>query len=158
MSTFHLLVIDCDNITEIKRQTDISIGERIPSHISIPDTRTFNDGSRDVTLYQIFIKSASGGQIIIERRFSEFFALSDAIKAQKDDRNLQGVLPSLPGKTVMPWVDQTSATFIEDRREALQQYMQDLLSNARVGLAVFCVAYFDCDSSTQTVVSYHHLH
>lgn len=65
----HSLVVEESEIPEIKRNIDtLSVGDNPPEHVSIPDTRLYNDGERDVTLYQILIKPYQGGQIIAERR------------------------------------------------------------------------------------------
>jgi hypothetical protein len=128
----HSLMIDSITMMELKLTENPSIGEKLPHHISIPDCRTYSEGTRNVTLYQILVRPESGGNIIVEKRFSEFIALGDLLKAQKDNKTLQGTLPTLPSKTVMPWVDQGSESFITERREALEKYLQVLLRNPRV--------------------------
>ena len=127
----HRMTLDDIEVLEIKRNAGcLNVGDKPPEHISIPDTRIFNDGVKDVTLFQIFIKPFQGGQIIAERRFSEFLLLSKLIGALKDE--LAGVLPVLPRRVFTPWTDQQSAEFIDHRRIALQSYLQSLLSNSRI--------------------------
>ena len=125
------LVVNDTEIQEIKRTVgSLNIGDKPPEHLSIPDTRIFNDGIKDVTLYQIFVKPSKGGQIIAERRFSEFLMLSRLIDALKDQ--YAGRMPILPRRIFAPWTDQQSSEFIEFRRVALQTYLQTLLANPRV--------------------------
>jgi PX domain len=127
----HRMTLDDIEVLEMKRNAGcLNVGDKPPEHISIPDTRLFNDGIKDVTLFQIFIKPFQGGQIIAERRFSEFLLLSKLIGTLKDV--LAGVLPVLPRRVFTPWTDQHSAEFINQRRIALQCYLQSLLSNSRI--------------------------
>lgn len=127
----HNLSVGELEIEEIKRTTGcLNVGDKPPEHVSIPDTRLFNDGIKDVTLFQIFIKPFQGGQIIAERRFSEFILLNKLIIALKDRH--AGTLPLLPRRVFTPWTDQQSKEFIDERRVALQNYLQSLLSNSRV--------------------------
>ena len=127
----HTLTVDELEIQELKRTTEcLNVGDKPPEHVSIPDTRLFNDGVKDVTLFQIFIKPFQGGQIIAERRFSEFLLLNKVIIALKDRH--AGTLPLLPRRVFTPWTDQQSKEFIDERRVALQSYLQSLLSNSRV--------------------------
>ena len=127
----HRMSLDDIEVLEIKRNAGcLNVGDKPPEHISIPDTRLFNDGIKDVTLFQIFIKPFRGGQIIAERRFSEFLLLSKLIGTLKDE--LAGVLPVLPRRVFTPWTDQQSAEFINHRRIALQSYLRSLLSNSRI--------------------------
>lgn len=127
----HSFTVGDKEIQEIKRSTGcLNVGDKPPEHVSIPDTRLFNDGVKDVTLFQIFIKPFQGGQIIAERRFSEFIVLNKLIIALKDRH--AGNLPLLPRRVFTPWTDQQSKEFIDERRAALQTYLQFLLSNTRI--------------------------
>jgi hypothetical protein len=127
----HSLTVGDLEFQEIKRTMEcLNVGDKPPEHVSIPDTRLFNDGVKDVTLFQIFIKPFQGGQIIAERRFSEFIQLNKLIIGLKDRH--AGTLPLLPRRVFTPWTDQQSKGFIDERRLALQTYLQSLLSNTRV--------------------------
>jgi PX domain len=127
----HSLTVGDLEFQELKRTTEcLNVGDKPPEHVSIPDTRLFNDGVKDVTLFQIFIKPFQGGQIIAERRFSEFIQLNKLIIGLKDRH--AGTLPLLPRRVFTPWTDQQSKGFIDERRLALQSYLQSLLSNTRV--------------------------
>ena len=131
MGYSHALTIQDRNIEEMKGCVEsLSVGDNPPEHVSIPDSRVYYDGFKNVTLFQIFIRPFQGGQIIAERRFSEFITLNNYIKALKDKH--VGILPTLPGRVFTPWTDQQSAEFTEERRIALQYYLQSLLTNSRV--------------------------
>ena len=131
MGYVHTLTVQDTVIEEIKRIViSLSVGDSPPEHVSIPDSRIYNDGFKDVTLYQIFIRPSQGGQIIAERRFSEFLSLNELIKGLKDKH--VGLLPTLPRRVFTPWTDQNCHDFIEERRIALQIYLQNLLANPRV--------------------------
>ena len=131
MGYSHNLTIQDRDIEEVKGYPGgLSVGDNPPVHISIPDSRVYYDGFKNVTLFQIFIRPIEGGQIIVERRFSEFITLNNLIKAMKDKH--VGILPTLPGRVFTPWTDQQSLEFTEERRTALQFYLQSLLTNLRV--------------------------
>ena len=136
----HRLIVQDKEINEIKRSMteSLSVGEQIPEHVSIPDSRSYSDGTKEVTLYQIFIKLLNGSQIIVERRFSEFVFLRSILMSQKDQ--LIDRIPVLPGRVCAPWTDQLSSTFINDRRIALEVFLLGLLANPRVRhyTEVFC--------------------
>jgi hypothetical protein len=134
MSYSHCFLLEERVIQEIKRSDDnLNIAgdgeEGSPQNITIPDCRTFNDGAKDVTLYQICI-TYQDSQIIVEKRFSEFIALNMLISAVKD--KFSGVLPLLPPKIYGPWIDQKSGEFVDLRRKLLQKYLEELLANVRI--------------------------
>lgn len=131
----HSLLLEDLKIQEIKRSDEnLNIagdnGEGLPENVSIPDSRTFNNGAKNITLYQICIKPYEENQIIVERRFSEFIALNILILSVKD--KFTGVLPLLPPRVYSPWIDQESSDFINLRRKLLQQYLEELLANVRI--------------------------
>ena len=131
MGYSHILTFQGRDIEEIKGYPGgLSVGDNPPEHVSIPDSRVYYDGFKNVTLFQIFIRPIEGGQIIAERRFSEFIILNNLIKALKDKH--VGILPTLPGRVFTPWTDQQSVLFTDERRIALQFYLQSLLTNSRV--------------------------
>jgi PX domain len=152
MSHSYKLVVNETEIQEIKRTVgSLNIGDKPPEHLSIPDTRLFNDGVKDVTLYQIFVKPSNGGQIIAERRFSEFIMLSRLIDALKDQH--AGRMPTLPRRVFAPWTDQQSPEFIECRRVALQTYLQTLLANTRVCTYTEFLCFIGLDPRTGDALS-----
>jgi hypothetical protein len=111
---------------DFRDKDTINIGERIPMYVSIPDTRTYSEEEKQITVYQIYAKSGTYGQSIIERRYSDFAMLNKLIRAQVDGHLLQDV-PKLPVKVINPFVDQSNDAFINSRREALETFLQEIL-------------------------------
>jgi hypothetical protein len=120
-------------VKELKENNIVNFGEIKPIEITIPDSRTFYDGINEnsVTMYQIFIKSASGDLSMTERRYSDFSMLDKIIKSRPDNQSL-GTLPKLPVKVINPWTDQKAVEFVSSRRDALETYLSELLLNPLV--------------------------
>lgn len=166
----HILTVNGKEITEFREPDGIDLGEKIPMHVSIPDTRTFYDGSRQVTMYQLFTKSGVSGHAIVERRYSEFSTLDKLIRAQVEPHILPS-LPKLPGKyswreglpcttslffsvkILNPWVDQNEESFIIHRKEALELYLCELLKNYYVSQHSFDVRFVPVDQISSTFVA-----
>lgn len=117
---------------EIKELRNLSIRHWFDIYLfslSIPDTRSFFDGTKQVTVYQIIAQSSIEGKniSIVERRFSEFVILDSIIKTQINSHIHMSNFPKLPDKVVNPWVDQSAVEFISSRRIALEEYLFSLM-------------------------------
>lgn len=152
----HTFAVNGEEVKELRsihggEIIDFSLGTRIPMHISIPDTRTFHDGNRQVTMYQIYAQSGSSGKAIVERRFSDFVIL-DKIVRNLTDGKLHQYLPKLPEKVLNPWIDQCDEAFIASRKDILQVYLCELLKHPLVSnyirmLLNYCRGYISLYSS-----------
>jgi hypothetical protein len=104
---------------ESRTKPDISLGEAIPVQVTIPGHRVQVEGlgSRDgpTVWYQLFVKTSAGDEHVNEKRYSEVNTLDALVRAQTAG-HLAYSLPKLPGKVWNPWTDQTSETFIYQRR------------------------------------------
>ena len=128
----HTLTAKGTALVEIKRAATetLSVGERLPDEVAITDTRQMTVEGKDVVLYQLCVQTTGASSVVVERRFSEFVTLAALLKSVKDVSTAP--LPTLPSRILSPFVDQHSATFVGERRTALQRYLRDLLANPRV--------------------------
>ena len=83
------------------------------------------------TLYKIHVKTSTGEEYYIERRFSEFDALNHLVRSQTSG-HLKPSLPKMPSKVYNPWTDQSSDPFIQQRKGKLQLYVGTLLGNKKI--------------------------
>ena len=141
----HTLEISSVEIIELKQKATpemissggLKLWEKLPVRVSIPDYRSYHEGEKLVTVYQIFTQSGGslGEYSIVERRFSEFVVLKKLIQVQTDP-SVCASLPNLPEKLVNPWVDQTNESFIDTRRAHLEDYLCNLLKHPLVSIFV----------------------
>lgn len=107
-----------------------SIGNMSSFSVSEKCTHRLMNGTV-TTFYVINLKSPMGDDVVIERRYSEF-AMLDVIIRSQTSKVLRATLPIISGKVYNPFTDQMSEEFIDQRRRALQQYLQDLIYNEKV--------------------------
>lgn len=133
---------------ENRSKIDISLGEALPTLVTVPGHRVETSG-RDgpCVWYQLFVKTTAGEELMIEKRYSEINML-DALVRSQTAPHLSGSLPSLPGKIWNPFTDQTSETFIYQRRSALELYFAMLVGNAKVVHYQDMLCFFGLDPVT----------
>jgi hypothetical protein len=130
----HVLRCAGQDIAELRTVLEPSVGEALPRRAGIVDTRTYHDGQKKITVYQLFVEpggSSGARSLAIERRFSDFVSLDLLVRAATDP-HLLASLPLLPSKVYNPLVDQNSDAFISTRKEALQAFLQALLNNGKI--------------------------
>lgn len=145
---------DGNQYPEQRQVTTKSLGEAIPSSISVPTHRTFFENKKTTIIYQIYVKSGSGKDVIVERRFGQFDMLNSLLLGQLH-AHMRASLPSLPSKVFNPFFDQTSPDFIAKRKEDLETYLNQLLGNSKVNIniviyndsSVLCVWYISVSTS-----------
>lgn len=148
----HVLEVEQREIGE-SRVSSVNLGERLPTLLSIPDTRSFYaDEDKLLTVYQIFVQSGNDGNAIVERRFSEFSVLDKLIKSQMEPFNYSE-LPKLPVKVFNPFVNQNDQQFIATRKDVLEKYLNSLLLNPQVMLMLASVVPLFSKSITLTFCS-----
>jgi len=129
----HSLKCAGQDIAELRTVLEPSVGEVLPHRAGIVDTRTFHDGQKKITVYQLFVEPGGPGSrsLAIERRFSDFVSLDLLVRAATEPHLLSS-LPLLPSKVYNPLVDQNSDAFISTRKDALQSFLQALLNNGKI--------------------------
>jgi hypothetical protein len=149
-----ILSLGGDVQKETRQVLDISLGEAYPTMVTIPGYRIQSEPAPPQTegsimslfvtppttiytvWYQVFVKTSSGQEIVVERRYSEFNMLDQLVRSQTAS-HLVASLPNLPGKVINPFTDQTSEPFIYRRRTALEIYLSMLLGNSKVMLIIY---------------------
>jgi hypothetical protein len=125
------LTIDGHQVKEVREKADISVDEPAPRFVEITEVKNCKIDGKIVSVYQICCHLESGEKLFIERRYSDFQNLNTIIMGQTG-RHLRSTLPSLPGKILNPFLDQTTDSFIQARRDGLQRYLKQLLTNSKV--------------------------
>lgn len=86
------------------------------------------------TVYPIEIEYASLNlRWRTKKRFSDFVNFNTRLQAEATEKNWEIDIPTLPSKT---WRRNIELTFINERREALNEYMQTLLDYPETGNSV----------------------
>ena len=116
---------------ESRTLPDISVGEAIPTLATVPGYRLGTTPDGPTVFYQVYVKTSAGEEHMLEKRYSEINHLDALIRSQTASHLVKS-LPSLPGKVWNPWTDQTSETFIHQRRTALELYFSMLIGNSKV--------------------------
>lgn len=116
---------------ENRTRPDISVGEAIPVLATVPGYRLETTADGPTVYYQVYVKTSAGEEHMVEKRYSEINHLDALIRSQTASHLVKS-LPSLPGKVWNPWTDQTSETFIHQRRTALELYFSMLIGNSKV--------------------------
>lgn len=89
--------------------------------LSIPSFRKVRDESESgYFVYEIHVTKPSGREVILERRFQEFYEFNKQIGKTVSHP------PHFPSKK-LPKPLNTSSRFLESRRVALEQYLRDLV-------------------------------
>eukprot|EP00605_Chrysophyceae_sp_TOSAG23-4_P000777 GSChrysophyteH1.ASY1.ANO1.866.1 assembled CDS len=87
--------------------------------VCIPKTQTLSDGESKYTSFGVEVTSPFG-RWTVHRRYRQFYSLNAAL--MKDAP--RGMIPALPKKKTIGLLQQA---FVEERREALETYLQKLL-------------------------------
>lgn len=82
--------------------------------VSVPDFKKIFEGEKDVVYYSIKIKS-SNNEWSVSKRYSELEKLNNELFVN------HGLLPSFPGKSIIPF---RKADEIETRRGQLETYLK----------------------------------
>lgn len=91
--------------------------------LSIPSFRKVKD-DKEYTVYEIHIILPNGREVITERRYSEFYDFHKQVgKLLEQDHRHHLHFPSKK----MPKPLNTNPRFLESRREALEQYLKNLV-------------------------------
>jgi len=114
-------------------------GKRIPSHLervnqvqdsmsfSVTSTAVESVAGSKVVYYVLETKSSlQGGAVVATtpHRFSDFIELQATVRSMFGSSHLSKSIPPMPGKLPKMGVDHFDVKFIEDRRTALDSYMQ----------------------------------
>ncbi len=127
----YTLKLEGHEVKEIREKVDISLDEPLPKQVLITDVRPGKAQGKSITLYRLCCDVGVGEKIFVERRYSEFVTLNDIVRSNTA-QHIRSTLPKLPGKVLNPFFDQTNPDFVHKRREALQNYIKDLLTNSKV--------------------------
>eukprot|EP01137_Pigoraptor_chileana_P006815 Opistho-2@51572 len=90
---------------------------------AIVDHETRNENKR-YTVYKLVLKTGSRSWCV-SRRYNEFYTLNEKLKKQFPNEHLK-----LPGKRLIG--DNFDPNFIQNRRNALQEYIKMILSNENI--------------------------
>lgn len=97
---------------------------------AIKTARSDSGVDTQVVLYEVAVRSASGGTWSVWRRYSHFHALHELLK------ELYGRPPGrFPGKRVLSFKS-TSKSFVKSRQRDLDAYLQALLSHSGISRSV----------------------
>lgn len=91
--------------------------------LSIPSFRKVKD-DKEYTVYEIHITKPNGREVVTERRYSEFYDFHKQVGKFVQDHRHHLHFPSKK----MPKPLNTNPRFLESRREALEQYLRNLVS------------------------------
>jgi len=89
--------------------------------VYVPSTKTLRDNDGQYTSFAVAVQ-APFATWTVQRRYKQFSALNAEITSQMSAKGL--VAPTFPKKKIIGLFQQT---FVEERREALERYMQQLL-------------------------------
>ena len=89
--------------------------------VGIPTSKTLSDADSKYTSFQITIQSPFASWVV-HRRFKQFFALNTQMQTQLAAKGV--ACPAFPKKKLIGLFQQA---FIEERRDALETYLQQLL-------------------------------
>ena len=89
--------------------------------VFVPSTKTLRDGDGQYTSFVVVVQ-APFSSWTVQRRYKQFSALNSDITSQLTGKGL--VVPTFPKKKIMGLFQQK---FVEERREALEKYLQQLL-------------------------------
>lgn len=129
---------------EIRKTTEIAVGETTPSRITIPDIRRCEVMGKVVIMYKICSEINSQERVMVERRYSDFEMLTNMICGQTSS-HLKPTLPKLPGKILNPFVDQSKAAIVAERQQNLQRFLIALLANQKVRVCLcMCMCMCTC--------------
>lgn len=88
--------------------------------LSIPSFRKVKD-DKEYTVYEIHITKPNGREVVIERRYSEFYDFNKQVGKYVHESL------HFPSKR-LPKPLNTSSRFLQSRRDALEQYLRNLVS------------------------------
>ena len=71
-------------------------------------------------------RDCDGHSTVVHRRFRDFFSINELIRTSYKGSHLISSLPSLPKRGMKLFSDHLSPKFVENRRQGLQTYMQQL--------------------------------
>lgn len=138
MTYLHTLTVDNTEYPELREVPDIMDREfAMPSSIMITDSRIDSEIDKNVVLYQVSSRNSRNEESLVERRFSEFVRLDTVLRASLSS-HLQSSLPVLPSKMIAPWTNQTSESFVNARRIALETYLVQLSGFEKVVSPISC--------------------
>jgi hypothetical protein len=119
-------------IKEIRKvANEIALNESPPVRVSIPSGRLCLVDGKSIVVYRICCETISKERIAVERRYSDFQFLNTMVVGHTE-QSLRPNLPLIPPRIINPFADQCSEAFVNNRREHLQAYLRDLLSNRKV--------------------------
>jgi len=130
------LLMDNLEVKDIKIVTGARKEPHSPTHITIPQYRTCSVKAKPLIVYQIFSETSNHEKVMIERRYSEFVRLDHFLRNSLPS-HLVAALPHLPSKVYNPFFDQNNITFILQRKEKLEQYLNFLLNNEKVNILIY---------------------
>jgi len=101
-------------------------GENTPfGSLTVTEPKTEKShGLNTHTTYVCDGRKATGQQVLVERRYTDFVSLQGAIRRQYPA--LKGILPAVPEKKVL---GKFKSSFIEKRRLGLQDFLEAVVAN-----------------------------
>ena len=142
--------VDETDYQENRQVLDLSIGEATIALVKVPGYRLGSSGtesSETAVFYQFFVGTSTGEAYMLEKRYSEINLLDRLVRSSVAS-HLADSLPTLPGKVLNPFVDQTSETFIYKRRIELERYFEILMGNHKIIHSQDVMCFFGLDVLT----------
>lgn len=111
---------------------DLTHADLLPAQVTITGTRSEPSGRKVVTYYACETRLHNGQTARMERRYREFEQLDGLLKSSLSGSHLLPSFPNLPGRVLNPFLDQTSAEFIQDRQHHLEVYLRALINMSKI--------------------------
>ena len=90
----------------------------------------------------------AGHQTYVYRRYNDFERLAQRLKGAYKGSHLLTSLPSLPGKVINPFVDQTSPDFLNTRKRELEQYLKKVIEFPKANKNIDVLKFLGLDPLT----------
>jgi len=156
-------------LTESRDQLEnLDVSDIIPKIILIPEYQSSSSTGKLVINYRIVtvigtiadeLESTIGSEEDLEtvdqnhytfiyRRYSEFEKLAQRLKGAYKGSHLLSSLPTLPGKVVNPFVDQTSPDFVNGRKHELQNYLMKIIQFPKANKNIDLLKFLGLDPLT----------
>lgn len=109
-------------------QTSSSTGKLVINYKVTTVIGTISDDLETKIVSELDLEEVENTQhTFVYRRYNEFEKLAQRLKGAYKGSHLLSSLPSLPGKVINPFVDQTTPDFINSRKNDLEQYLRKII-------------------------------
>lgn len=137
------------DLKEIRKTTEIATNEAPPARVFIPSARIVSSQGKKFAVYKVCCETNTKEKVAVERRYSDFQYLNTMVTGHTG-QHLRPTLPKLPPRVISPFYDQTNEAFVNGRREALQGYLQSLLTSNKVAVYTEVLCFLGLDPTTGT--------